>query len=203
MSTTEVTSPELNELFKVVNDEVTWLHTIWELFNQLYWSGAENFEIMDATAPQFFVILRTMMFEEMILIVNRLTDPPITLGKANASLERLIEQVNKETHTALVISLQGKLASIRASSTMYRTWRNKRVSHNDLSIALEKEGTLPHIMRGEAQIVVREIAEFMNEFSLAILDSSQAYVPFLAAHGDGVALMRYLKEAVKKRENEA
>ena len=203
MSPGETISPNLDELFNVVNDEVTWLHTIWELFNQLYWSGAENFEIMDGTAPEFFGILRTMMFEEMVMIVNRLIDPPVTFGKANASLERLVEQIDNETHADLVISLRNKLTNIRTSASAFRTWRNKRVSHNDLSTALEKDNPLPIVMRGQAQMVIREIAEFTNQLSLAILGGPQSYMPFIAAHGDGTALMQYLKIAMKNQNEEA
>jgi hypothetical protein len=203
MSSTETINPELNELFKAVNHEVTWLHKVWELLNQLYWSGAENFEIMEATAPHFFGILRTMLFEEMIMIVNRLTDPPITRGRTNASFERLIGLVDMQTHAELVESLHQRLKELRTNSGTFRAWRDKRVSHNDLSITLEKGNPLPHIMRGEAQRVVREIADFMNEFSLAILGQSQAYMPFLVADGDGSALMRYLKLARKAQEKEA
>ena len=187
---TKAISPELDELFKAVNDEVTWLHTIWELFNQLYWSGAENFEIMEATAPHFFGILRTVLFEEMIMIVNRLTDRPITSGRANASLERLIGLVDVHAHANLVTNLHHRLKELRTNSEIFRTWRDKKVSHNDLSITLERGNTLPHIMRGQAQVVVRNVAEFMNEFSLTILGGSQSYMPFLTAHGDGTALMQ-------------
>jgi len=196
-------NPELDELFKAVNNEVTWLHTVWELLNQLYWSSAENFEIMEATAPHFFGILRTMLFEEMIMIVNRLTDRPITSGRTNASLERLVGLVEMRTHAGLIESLHQRLKELRTNSGAFRAWRDKRVSHNDLSITLEKTNPLPHIMRGEAQQVVGEIADFMNEFSLAILGQSQVYMPFLVADGDGSALMRYLKLALKAQEKEA
>jgi hypothetical protein len=200
MSSTQTISPEINELFEAVNDEVTWLHTVWELLNQLYWSGAENFEIMEATAPHFFGILRTILFEEMVMIVNRLTDRPITSGRPNASLERLIGLLDSHVNANLVASLQNRLKSMRTKHDTFRIWRDKKVSHNDLSNTLDKGNSLPHIMRGQAQTLVKEMADFMNELSMAIYDKSQSYMPFLVANGDGNALMQYLKLALKGRE---
>jgi hypothetical protein len=200
----EPIKPELRELFAVVNHEVTWLHTVWELFIQLYGSSDENFELMNASAPQFFAFLKIMLFDELVLILNRLTDGAITLGHTNACLEQLIVQTDQDHNATLVDSLRSRLVSIRANYGAFRTWRDKRVSHNDLSTALGSESdALPGITRSQAEAAVREIAGFMNEFSIAMLDASQAYVPFMVAHGDGNALMVYLKQAKKNHVKEA
>jgi hypothetical protein len=51
----EVTlSSELKELFEVIKTEITWLHTIWELYIQLFGTSDKNFEIMNSSAPFFF-----------------------------------------------------------------------------------------------------------------------------------------------------
>jgi len=189
---------ELGELFAVVNQDVIWLHTVWELFIQFYGSSDENFQLMNASAPQFFALLKIMLFHELVLSLNRLTDGAITLGHANACLEQLIEQTDQDQNSKLVESLRGKLVSIRANYRTFRTWRDKRVSHNDLSTALGSESdSLPGITRVHAESAIREIVGFMNEFSITMLGTSQSYVPFMVAHGDGNALMQHLKKAMK------
>jgi hypothetical protein len=54
-------------------------------------------------------------------------------------------------------------------------------------------------MRGQAKAVVKEMADFMDELSIAIYDRSQSYIPFLVANGDGNALMQFLKLALKRQ----
>jgi hypothetical protein len=196
--------PELNELFTVVNHEVTWLHTVWELFIQLYGTSDENFDVMNASAPQFFAILKTMLFDELVMILNRLTDPATTRGKANACLEQLIKQIDRDANAGLATSLKERLEKIRANYSAFRTWRDKKVSHNDLPTALQNEpNSLPGIPRAQAAAAAKEIVDFMNEYSLAILGGSQSYMPFLVARGDGNALLQYLKQGIEAQEKEA
>jgi hypothetical protein len=190
-------------LFKILNGEVTWLHTVWELYIQFYGTSDENYELMNEVAPQFFAILKIMLFDELAMILNRLTEKAITLGKANASLEQLIEQIDPERDSELARSLRAKLEKIRADYGAFRTWRDKKLSHNDLQVALQRESsTLPGITRQQAEDAIREVAEFMNEYSLHILNGQQAYRPFMIAHGDGTALMQFLKRATESRNNE-
>jgi hypothetical protein len=191
-----------SELFLALNNEVTWLHTIWELFTQLYVSGDENFKIMNETAPFFFFTLQTVLFNEMVMIWNRLTDPPSTSGQENASLERLIEQLDQESQSLLVASLQSRLERIRIDFKGIRTWRNKRVSHNDLDVTLSKEeNSMPKITRGQLDAGIKEMADFMNEFSLELFGSNQKYVPFLVPRGDANALLQSLRIGLEKKND--
>ena len=78
-------TPELQNLFEALNKEVTGLHTIWELYIQFYGTSDENFEIMNASAPQFFAILQSILFNELVMILNRLTEKATTFGKVTCS----------------------------------------------------------------------------------------------------------------------
>jgi hypothetical protein len=195
---------ELRELFEVLNREVTWLHTVWELYIQFYGTSDENYEIMNASAPQFFAILKIMLFNELVMILNRLTEKATTWGKANASLEQLITQLNAVQNAELKNSLKQRLQTIRDNYGAFRTWRDKMLSHNDLAIALQRESPdLPGITRKQAEAAISEVTAFMNEFSIHMLDGEQIYRPFMVARGDGNALMQFLKRAVESDNNEA
>ena len=197
-------TPELRELFDVLNKEVTGLHTVWELYVQFYGTSGENFEIMNASAPQFFAILQTMLFNELVMILNRLTEKATTLGKANASLEQLIAQMDVVQDAKLVSSLKHRLLNIRDNYSAFRTWRDKMLSHNDFTIALQgKSRDLPGITRKQAEAAIREITDFINEFSISKSIGEQVYKPFMFAHGDGNALMKFLKRGVESENDEA
>lgn len=197
-------TPELRNLFEALNKEITGLHTIWELYVQFYGTSDENFEIMNASAPQFFAILQNLLFNELVMILNRLTEKATTFGKANASLEQLIDQLDVEQDANLVSSLKERLLNIRDNYSAFRTWRDKMLSHNDFAIALQGESRdLPGITRKQVETAIREITEFINEFSISKSFGEQVYKPFMFAHGDGNALMKFLKRGVESENNEA
>ena len=196
MSPEKMLAPDLEELFHPINNEVTWLHTIWELYLQLYCATDKNYDIMNSTAPQFFAILQNVLFEQLILIVGRLTDPPTTLGKENASIAMLIEKVKAHDSLQLANSMQKKLDEFRIEHAAFRTWRNKRVNHDDMATLLGKSADLmPEIPRRQAQTAIDQLAGIMNEFSEVLQGSTQIYKPFMVAKGDGNALLQALQMA--------
>jgi hypothetical protein len=195
MSTTPSLSPELRELFSVINSELTWLHAIWELFIQLYGTNDEHYEIMNSTAPLFFSIIKTVLFNEFALTLNRLTDKRTTSGQKNSSLEQLIDWIDNDHNAKLVSNLRTKLDIIKSNHSLFRIWRHKKLSHNDLLVALGKTpNTFPGITRAQAEAAIKDITDLFNEFSLKVFDSTQAYEPFFIGYGDGNALMQALKQ---------
>ena len=104
----------------------------------------------------------------------------------------------------LVNSLKGRLERIRSDYSAFRTWRDKSLSHKDFSTALQKENSiLPGITRKQAEDVIQEVTDFINEFSVKKLGGQQVYKPFIFAHGDGNALLSFLKRARGVDDNEA
>jgi hypothetical protein len=148
---------------------------------------------MNSVAPQYFAITKDVLFDELALIINRLTETAKTSGKDNASLEQLIVKIDQARHEQLVESLRARLIEIRNKTSPFRVWRNKRLAHSDLSTALKMDSdVLPGITRGETQEVINKVVDFLNEFSIELQGEKQVYVPFLVHRGDGNALMEYL-----------
>jgi hypothetical protein len=198
MSPTIPISPKIRELFTALDFEVTWLHTIWELYNQLYGTLDENYEIMNSSAPIFFFITQNVLFDEFVLILCRLTDKASTFGYKNASFEQLVNLIDDDKYPDLVNSLRSKLNSITTTYKSYHIMRDKIVAHNDLLLSLGKGvNKLPEIAKLEAEAAIKDIADFMNEFSENVLDTTAVYKPFLTGYGDGNALIQALK-----REND-
>jgi hypothetical protein len=116
----------------------------------------------------------------------------------------LIKQIDQPENAVLATSLKERLAKIRANHAAFRTWRDKKVSHNDLLTALPNElYALPEIPRSQVAAAIQEIADFINGYSLAILGGSQSYMPFMVARGDGNALLQYLKKGIEAQDKEA
>ena len=197
-------NPELRRIFMTISSEVSWLHAVWEIFIQLYGSSDDNVRLMNSVAPQYFAITKDVLFDELVLILCRLTDSAKTRSQDNATFAQLIEKLDQDRHDQLIKSLMARLEVINNKIGSFRVWRNKRLAHKDLSTALENDSlVLPGITRGDTQEVINEMVDFLNEFSIELQGEKQVYNPFLVHHGDGNALMAYLKRvefALKERE---
>jgi AbiU2 len=191
-------SPKIQELFSVLDFEVTWLHAIWELYNQLYGTIDENYEIMNSSAPIFFFIIQNVLYDEFILILSRLTEKANTFGHENASFEQLVNLIDEGKYPDLVKSLRSKLNNITTTYKSFHIMRDKTVAHNDLLLSFSKGvNKLPEITILEAEAAIKDIADFMNEFSENVLDTTAVYEPFYTSYGDRIALIQALK-----REND-
>jgi hypothetical protein len=196
MQTSKPLPPLVETIFVPINNDVTWLHAIWVLYFQLYCTKDEHYITMNETAPAFFAILKNVLFEELVLILGRLTDPASTFGKENASLDKLVEIIVQEGNLALASSVRAQVNVFRTKHSAFRTWRNARVNHNDLATLLNTRSTpMPQLPRKQVEEAVEEMAAIMNAVSEGLGSGSQEYRPFLFAQGDGNALLEALKKA--------
>jgi hypothetical protein len=194
MCPTILISPEIRELFTVISNEVAWLNTIWELSIQLYGSNDEHYEIMNTSAPLFFSIIEYVLFDELVMIFNRCIDKPHIFRNENASFEQLIDRIDEDNNTNLVRTLRTKLETLRTTYSSFKIYRHKIVAHKDLLIALNKGADIvPGITRQEIEAAIKDITDFINEFSVNVFGTEQIYKPFLTGYGDGEALLQLLK----------
>lgn len=190
-------SSEQDELFNAINNEISWLHTVWELFIQIYGSKDEYHETMSSSAPFFFHMLHEMLFDELALSFSRLTDAPVTSRQSNASMEALIQSIDVAAHPKLVADLTTQLKELKKNYPEFRTWRHKRVSHNDLMTSIPSSSvTMPQLTRGKVEAALKDVRTWINEFSLWAFQKDISYHPFLLNVGDGHELMRFLGRGV-------
>lgn len=193
-------SPELRNLFFAIDKEVKWLHMIWAYYIQLYQTKNEHYEIMKSIAPAFFKVIQNILFNEFVLTLNRLTDKPKTSGRDNASLEQLIELIDDNQNSELVSSLRSNLKNIRDNQTAFQDWRNKKIAHYDRKIALGEIVTphihrMPKIIRMQADDAIKDITDFIIEFSEKVMGATFAFKHSSSVRHDGIALMQALKKA--------
>ena len=117
---TEAIIAKQKDLYEVVESEVVWLKTIWFVFIQLYGTDDERIELLTESASEFFGVIKQLLIFEFIASLNRLADPPKSLGHDNASLDQLIKQINPDTHSQIVTKLKIELEEIRTLSKPFK-----------------------------------------------------------------------------------
>ena len=83
----------LGELHYALYNEVAWLHFKWKDFRALFATSPERIELLNSAAPAFFNGLQRLIFEDVLLHLCRLTDPPKSAGYDNLTLRGLPAQI--------------------------------------------------------------------------------------------------------------
>lgn len=190
--------PELGSIYYTLANEVSWLHEKWNQYRQLYAHSAERVTLLNQVAGHFFGIMQIVLFEDILLHLARLTDPPQSAGKDNLSLQRLLKNIPDPAVAADVGAL---VDAALAACESARVWRNRRIAHRDLGLALATSSDpLPGISRANVESALAAIRAVLNRLEAHFWNSETAYEHVITPGGEADALVHCLCAAVKGKE---
>ena len=126
---------ELGSLYHELWNDVVRLHSKWDEFIELFGSKPSRVELLNKSAPLFFRTAQDSLWESTLLHITRLTDPAKSCGKDNLSITRLLNHVEDEIKETLAIQIDEAVEKANFS----RDWRNRRIAHNDLDLAMNRQ----------------------------------------------------------------
>ena len=164
---------DLGKVFHALWQEVAWLHSKWEEYVVLFGTKPSRIDLVNEAAPLFFRIVQDLLFEETLLHIARLTDPPKSAGKENLTIRMLPSLINKEK---LKIDIQSRVDLAIDKAGFCRDWRNRRIAHHDFELAL-KEGATPlqPASREKVKAALEAIVSVLDAVTLHYFDSSTAF----------------------------
>jgi AbiU2 len=112
----------LGDLCFLLWKELTWLHIKWEEFRTLYGTSEKEIALLNAVAPNFFGRLQEVLWQDLMLHISRLTDPPRSVGRDNLSIRRLPALIEE---LSLKAEIENLVAEGVARSDFARDWRNR------------------------------------------------------------------------------
>jgi len=155
--------PDLNTLYESIYIEIRKLNREWQIFQELFTESEERIKILSNTAGTFFYIIQELLKESVFLTISRLTDPKMSAGKENLSLEKLVSELESSGDSKLAKELALELTKIKDNSEPIRKWRNKKLSHADLQKSTNpKFNPLPPVLLGTLDKIFIQINEFSN-----------------------------------------
>ena len=123
----------LDALLEEIEQDVFRLTHIWETFRCLFATDKKHVDVMNAGG--FFVMLQHLLFDDAILRVSKLTDPPRNRHQESMSLERLLRATEWQTSDPVKWHrYRSRLDNVEAACKPCRDHRNKRVSHKALEL---------------------------------------------------------------------
>lgn len=193
--------PRLGLLCSELQNDFVWLQRKWSNFQELYGKGQERIDLLNRAASNFFYFLHRLLFEDAMLHLCRLSDPPKTKlrsgDRENLSVLAVAGMITDPVLKALV---RTETIQVRKSCEFARKWRNRRLAHTDMIHRGKGRGlALPAVTSNDIEGALESIKNLLT----LVEDHYDLPRTVLASDPWGAeALVRYLKKADQAIENE-
>jgi AbiU2 len=146
---------EFGEIYYHARNEWCSLWVTWKQYESLFGHGPERVELLNSAGAAFFHQVEWRFFEAVILAVCRLSDKEKVAGKETLTVKCFAEFMTSDVRKRAIVSL---LTQVDSDTEFQRDWRNRRIAHNDLRLALDarveplKEATREKMKRAIASL---------------------------------------------------
>jgi hypothetical protein len=161
---------ELGPIFNELCNELAWLYIKWNQYVELYGTKSSRIDLTNRSAPLFFRIVQDTLWEDTLLHIARLTDPPKSFGKNNLTILLLPNLVEK-----IILSTQvTNLCAIAVEKAEFcRDWRNRHIAHIDLQLAIQEgAASLLPASRAKVKECLTAISDVLNAVASHYLNST-------------------------------
>ena len=193
--------PAIDDVWRAIDYEVTWLHGRWAIYRQLYGTSAARVDILNRSAGTFAHMLQDVLIDDVQLGLAKLGDPAISRVKGaaveNLTLANLCQLITASG--ILAAELPALLTAYDAACAKARERRNKRIAHFDLETMLRSKASLLGPSREEIEVALEALRCVMNRIALHFTDTQTAY-DLVVLDSDGDSLIATLKRGLRYRE---
>jgi len=190
--------PRLGSLCSLLVEECNLLHLEWAEYVELFGSSPERIDLLNQSAGGFFCMLQDCLWENALLHIARLTDKSASYGKRgkeNVSILALPPLVD----SAIRPRLDALIGAAETECKFARDWRNRRIAHRDLELALGGCATpLEAASRASVKQALASIAGVLNALELHYLGMEIAY-DSIHSHVGAKALLYVLRDGIEAR----
>lgn len=189
---------EIGTIYSALWQEVAWINKKWAQYVALFGTNSERIELLNRAAPSMIRTVQDTLWEDVLLHLARLTDPPKSMGKANLSVRHLAALLAG----APIGTKADSLAATALSACEFaRDWRNRRLAHRDLDLALgQSVQPLAPASRAAVKESLVALEELLNSVSLHYLDSTTRFD--LGPGGeDAVSLLYLLRDGLRFQDD--
>ena len=187
---------EIGTVYSALWQEVAWINKKWAQYVELFSTSPERIALLNRAAPSMIRTVQDTLWEDVLLHLARLTDPPKSMGKANLSVRHL---------AALLVGspINTKAESLAAAALdaceFARDWRNRRLAHRDLDLALgQSVQPFAPASRAAVKASLTALEELLNAVSLHYLDSTTIF-DLGPGGADAVSLLYLLRDGLQFR----
>lgn len=164
---------DLGTIYDALWHQIAWVHAKWSEYVVLFGIKASRVDLLNKAAPSFCRLIEGSLWENVLLHVARLTNPPSTGKKENLTVQLFSNLINEASTRAKVDSL---VESALSASEFARDWRNRHIAHVDLDLSVSDTAkALELASRQRVNDALRALAEVVNAVSSHYLDSPKGH----------------------------
>jgi hypothetical protein len=186
---------DFGSLFYSLHNELLWLTYKWIEFKELYGTKESRIELLNSTAPFLFYTIQNVLWENLLLGVAKIMDPPQSMGKKNITFKSIPLFINDHVFHDEIKNLVIKLES---ESKFCRDWRNRWIAHKDHALSVDKGNAKP--LEVATRLKFRTTLELMHELynrvSLKYLGSQTAF-EFVSSDRGAISLLYLLEKGLR------
>jgi hypothetical protein len=149
--------------FEAKNKHLATVHWTWRNYRQLFATSEASFHLLNGWLPGFALILYSVLRDEVILGICRLSDSAKSRGRANPVFERLKASLVPAPDSAKMAWLEEQILKIKSASAPLKEHRNRRIAHIDWSHSLKRSDVLPEVTRQTIEDVLKLMRGVMNK----------------------------------------
>jgi hypothetical protein len=190
---------DLGSLYHALWGELAWLNDKWAEYVELFGTKPSRIELINKAAGHFFRIVQDTLWEDTLLHIARLTDPPKSAGKDNLTICRLPDLMDNESARHEVKEL---VSLAVAKADFCRDWRNRHIAHKDLRLALQ-DGAEPLKSASRARVaeMLTAFADVVNAVSVRYMSTTTSFEA--SGHWNGAASLLYvLDDGIRARKEQ-
>ena len=189
----------LGSVYSALWQEVSLIHVYWNEYVELFGTTAKRINLLNETAPSFFRMLQDELWEMFLLQLARITDPPSSSGKRGSSNLTIQALPALTSDLKLKENLTKFIDEAIRLTAFCRDWRNRRIAHRDLKLALEQP-TLPLAAATRAQVkaALTAIAAVLNALD-GHYSQSETRFDGVASHGGAHSLLHVIEMGLRAR----
>ncbi len=186
---------DLGTIYDALWHEVASVHSKWSEFVVVFGTKESRIELLNKAAPLFFRVVQDSLWENVLLHLARLTDPPASGKKQNLTVRQLPNLVKHEETRRKVDDL---LDIALLASAFARDWRNRHIAHSDLDLSVsETANALEFASRQKVNEALQALVDILDAVSSHYLDSTNY---FNEPIGDGLALLYVIHDGIIAEE---
>lgn len=187
---------ELGTIYSALWQDIAWVHAKWSDFVVLFGTKESRVNLLNKAAPGFCRLVQDSLWENVLLHIARLTDPPATGKKQNLTIQRLPALIDRPGSKALV---DAKVQAALQASSFARDWRNRHIAHSDLDLKVTDTATpLEFASRQSVNLALTALADALNSVASEYLDSTSF---FGTLDGDALSLLYVIDDGLRAVAN--
>jgi hypothetical protein len=193
--------PELGAIYQALCNDVSWLHFKWKQYRILFAESPERIDLLNGVAGAFFFIIQEVLHDDVLIHIARLIDRKSYRKNDNLSLSQLASAVRVHA-PQISVEIYSQVKQAEDKARFVEDWRNHRLNHTDLNLALGQRATaLPGIAREQIEGFLRALRDVLNKIESHFWQRSIG-LEHIYADRDAEYLVHYLKRAVEAKKKD-